>query len=172
VISVVRLANVVEVLGDVHRKLLVAIDVDHRSLAERLLEPDAHGPVHVLAIAPGLVVVVAAAHEHSHMNLVVSFVQDDTTYPAVIAAKGDSKFEFGDVPLPEPSARRTRRWHGGAHFSSHFSWASESNSTIGWPSQSIVHRSHRPSFRSVDGTPVWSSLIPLTSPILRHNGRA
>jgi hypothetical protein len=60
--------------------------------------------VRVLAIAPGpviVVIIVAAAHEHSDINLVVSLVQDDPAYPAVISAEQDAKFELADVPLPE-----------------------------------------------------------------------
>jgi hypothetical protein len=35
------------------------------------------------------------------MNLVVSLVQDDPTYAAVISTEHDSKFELADVPFPE-----------------------------------------------------------------------
>ncbi len=35
------------------------------------------------------------------MNLIVSLVQDDPTYAAVVSAERDSKFELADVPFPE-----------------------------------------------------------------------
>lgn len=104
VIPMVGPANVVDPSGDVQRELLVGIDIDHRSIAKRLLQPDAHGTVHVLAVAPRRVVVmiiVTAAHEHPYIDLVVSLVQDDPAYPAVISAERDSQLELADAPFPE-----------------------------------------------------------------------
>jgi hypothetical protein len=98
------LANAVDASRDVQRELVVGIDIDHRSIPQRLLQPDAHGTLHVLAVAPRrvvIVIIVTAAHEHPYIDLVVSLVQDDPAYTAVISTERDSQLELADAPFPE-----------------------------------------------------------------------
>ncbi|MBV9001055.1 MAG: hypothetical protein JO304_18490 [Solirubrobacterales bacterium] len=110
----IRLPHVVHVQRRVEREFLVGVDIDHGPLAERALEPDANGPVDVLAavwhrllvivvvmVVGALVFIVGAAEEYSNVNLVVTLVHDDLAHAIVVAAERDAELEFADVPFSE-----------------------------------------------------------------------
>ncbi|MBV9414615.1 MAG: hypothetical protein JO363_06520 [Solirubrobacterales bacterium] len=108
----VGLQHIVHVQRRVEREFLVGVDIDHGSLAERVLQPDANRTVGVLAtpatatrrflviVVAALVVIVGIAEEYSNLDLVVSLVHDDLAH-ALVTAKRDAKLELADVPLSE-----------------------------------------------------------------------
>ena len=60
-----------------------------------------HGAIRVLGVAGCIVVIVlvATTNEYPYVHLVVSFVEDGTAHPVVIAAQSDPKLELADIPL-------------------------------------------------------------------------
>lgn len=81
----------------------MGVEVDHRSITQRPIEPHADWPVKVLAGPPReFVTLVIKTDEHSHLDLLVSLVDHDPTDSPIRAAKVDSKLKFADIALPKP----------------------------------------------------------------------
>jgi hypothetical protein len=59
------------------RELLAGIRVNHRPVADRCVQPDAHGTVDVLTDELVFVVWFVAADQDPHEDLVVQLVDDD-----------------------------------------------------------------------------------------------
>ena len=102
----VGLDDVVQVLRHVHRELLVVVDIDHGSVAERPIQPHGHRAVHILAAAwlhLVLLFLVVVTHRDAHIYLVVSLVDDDLAGAlTLIEAERDPKLELADIALGEP----------------------------------------------------------------------
>lgn len=100
-IPVVGLRHVVEVLRREERELLVAVDVDHRSVAEGTLESDAHRPVKVVTGTPSRLI-GEVVDEYPDVDLVVPFVHEHPAHATIGAAQRDSELELADVSLAKP----------------------------------------------------------------------
>jgi hypothetical protein len=96
---VVWLRHAVEVGRREEGKLLVAVQIDHGSLTQRFVKPDAHRPVGVIAGPPAPRPMGVGAHEHTHIDQVLSLVHDDVTDTAVITAQRHSELKFANAPF-------------------------------------------------------------------------